>query len=427
MDPMHRREFLQAAGLGFAALHLPLPAHHLRREFAREDGTPTLVLLYLRGGMDALHALPPYGERRYYELRPTLAVPPTDTEERRGVIRLDGRFGLHPALASLAPLWKTEQLAPVVNVGSPHPTRSHFDAQDFMDYAAPGLRTVHDGWLNRYLASPRAERAKDETAASAVQLRGLAMQGLLPRSLRGRYPALAVPEQNVLDDQDVLDLFAPLYGGGGEMEGRDEAGADTSAVFAAGQATLETLLLFRRLASEEETRAGVVYPKTALGGKLRTLARVIRAGAGLEVAALDITGWDTHTGQGADEGAMPRLLADVGDSLAAFYADLGPAAKRVLTMTVTEFGRTCRENGNYGTDHGHGGVMFLLGGEVAGGKVHGKWGGLDEADLYQGRDLKVTTDFRDVFAEVLRSHFRFDVPRDFFPEYRPGRVKGLFG
>jgi len=412
---MHRRDFLVTTGAGLAALALPRSAGGFARNLGSGDEARTLVVLFLRGGMDALNTLVPYADDCYHEIRPTLAVAPEDTAEEKGVIRLDDEFGLHPSLAALKPYWDSEQLAPVVNVGSPHPTRSHFDAQDFMEYAAPGLRTVRDGWLNRYLSSSR-EDSRREDEESPSRLRALAMQGLLPRALRGRHPALAVPRQSVLDDEDALDLFEPLFGGGGEED----------AVHAAGRATLETLAEFRRIVEEGETRAGVRYPGTSLGSGLRTLARVIRSGAGLEVAALDVIGWDTHTTQGRTTGTMPDLLATIGDALAAFMQDLGPAAERTLVMTTSEFGRTYRENGNYGTDHGHGGLMLLLGGRVAGGRIHGKWTGLRDKDLYQARDLKVTTDFRDVFAAVLREHLRFDVPKGFFPDYRSGRVKGMF-
>ncbi|MEW6071202.1 MAG: hypothetical protein AB1726_01225 [Planctomycetota bacterium] len=332
MFSLDRRDFLRATGAGLATLRLPLPAGHLRREFAGEEGTPALVVLFLRGGVDALHALVPYGDPRYYEFRPTLAVAPEDAEGERGVIPLDGDFGLHPALAGLLPFWTAKRLAAVVAVGSPHPTRSHFDAQDFMEYAAPGLRTVRDGWLNRYLTGPAATGA----SSAGQHRRGLALHGLLPRSLRGRHPALAVPEASVRGDGTVLERFAPLYGGSPE-----EPAAEGDVVVAAGRTTLEALAFFRRLAGEADAGGGPAYPDSPLAQRLRVLARILRAGAG--------------------------------------------------------------------------------------GRIHGAWPGLRDADLYEGRDLPVTTDFRDVLAAVLRAHFRFDVPRDFFPGHRPARLKGLFG
>ena len=435
MTKIERRTFLQASGAGFASFVLPFPRDHLARAFAgEEEKRPTLVVIFLRGGADALNVVVPYADERYHELRPTIAIPAESSAEQPGVLPLDDEFGLHPALASLLPAWKEKRLAPILNVGSPHPTRSHFDAQDFMEYAAPGLRTVRAGWLNRYLAHADRAKAKKSAPAKPDGLRVLAMQGLLPRSLRGEVPVLAVPEKRVLGDEKLLDVFGPLYGekakaepgdpsadGAGMGAGREE----TDPVLAAGRDTVEALARYRAIVNGSEEGAGN-YPAGRFGAALRDLARVIRAGEELELAAIDLTGWDTHIDQGGARGAMAELLRNLSDSLAAFMDDLGPHKDRTLVLAMTEFGRTCKENGNYGTDHGHGGLMLLLGGGIAGGKLHGRWTGLDEKSLYERRDLRVTTDFRDVFAEVLLEHFRFETPSDFFPGYRPERVRKLF-
>ncbi len=421
MPMIRRREFLGVSGAGFASLALPVPSGHIEWAFPSEDERPSLVVVYLRGGMDALNALVPYNEDRYYDLRPTLAIPPQDSAESAGVIRLDEKFGLHPALAALEPFWDAGRLAPIVNSGSPHATRSHFAAQDFMEYAAPGLRTIRDGWLNRYLTSSHRD-----DGSSRARLRALAMQGLLPRSLRGSFPVLAVPEKNVLRDDELLDLFGPLYvdpvARDEEMTARDE---DRDSIATTGRDTFETLKHFREIVGSAGTHRAR-YPESRLGERLRNVAQVVRADEGLEIAALDVTGWDTHADQGGVEGKMADLLRNLAEGLAAFMNDLGPHLDRTIILVMTEFGRTCRENGNYGTDHGHGGLTLLMGGGVQGGRVHGRWSGLNEGNLYQERDLKVTTDFRDVFAEVLRQHFRFDVPKDFFPGHRAGKVRGLF-
>ncbi len=419
MPGLRRRDLLKAGGAGVLALSLP--ATLLRRAMAEEGRVRTLVVLFLRGGADPLSAFVPHGDERYYALRPTLAIAPEDTEASRGVIALDKTFGLHPALAPLHPYWKSGRFAGVLNVGSPHPTRSHFDAQDFMEYAAPGSRTIRDGWLNRYLALPRTSKSKRDDAEPAL-LRALAMQGLLPRSLRGEIPVLAVPDQRVLADDQLLDLFEPLYDDD-EMGGRSEK---DDPVLTTGRNTVKTLKRFRDIVKRPRRGGGAKYPENALGKKLAAIATVIRADEGLQLAAVDIGGWDTHANQGATEGTMGRLLGSVGGSLAAFADDLGPRLDDTLIVTMSEFGRTCRENGNYGTDHGHGGFMMLLGGSVAGGRLHGKWDGLAEKAMYQGRDLPVTTDFRDVFATVLRDHLRFDVPKGFFPDHRISWVRDLF-
>jgi len=364
MTRTSRRSILKAGGAGIASLAFPFPSGFMRSAFAGEARKPTLVVIYLRGGMDALNVVIPYKDKRYYDLRPTLAIPQDQ------VVPLDGKFGLHPALKALKPFFDKKQFAPIVNVGSPHPTRSHFDAQDFMEYAAPGLRTIRDGWLNRYLA----QTAGKKDAERDVALRGLAMQGLLPRSLRGEYPVVAIPDRKVLKDKKVLDMFGKLYGDEDGESARD-------GVRKTGRATAKTLERFEEILAKAESRKtttspSLSYPAGGFGAKLKAIAHVIRSGEGLEVAALDINGWDTHANQGASEGTMPRMLSSLGDGLAAFMADLGPHLDSTVIVTMTEFGRTCKENGNFGTDHGHGGSMFIMGGGINGGKVHGKWAGL---------------------------------------------------
>ncbi len=418
-DPVvTRRRFLEGAGAGLLAAGLPVP-----RFFVLSDRRPrpgnVFVAIFLRGGQDPLNTVVPYRDPDYRRLRPTLALPAPGKggPEPGAVLPLTKDFGLHPALAPLRPLFAAKRFAPILAVGSPHPTRSHFDSQDFMEYAAPGIRTERRGWLNRYLAAT-AGRGDEE-------LRALAFQGLLPRSLRGPFPALAAAGRG---SGAVLDLFDELYAGGGSearggmarRRGRDE-------VLASGRATIATL---RRL---EEILASAPpppkpYPKGPLAGKLEGIARVIRSGAPLEVACADWNGWDHHVKEAGQNGRLEPMLRHLAQSLAAFFEDLGPHAERTLVLTMTEFGRTARENGNYGTDHGHGSLMFALGGPVRGGRIYGRWPGLSDRDLYQGRDLAVTTDFRDVFAEVLTKHLRFKrIPKDFFPDYRPGRGPGFLG
>lgn len=427
MRGIQRREFLELVGAGAALSFLP-SARELLGQRGRETSAvaaPALVYLYLRGGMDALNALVPFGDKRYTELRPTLAIPPEDDPDSGpGIVRLDETFGLHPALAPLLPLWKAGRFAAVLNSGSPHPTRSHFDAQDFMEYAAPGSRSVHEGWLNRYLGITRPRTEQQGAQAESV-LRALAMQGLLPRSLRGGFSALAVPERRVLNNQRMLDTFEDLYGpmdgemGGGERTPEDE-------VLDVGRETLETLEVYRETLKRNRREDGPVYPQGIYGQRLADIAAILKAGVGLEVACMDIPGWDHHANQGGNSGMFHDMAGNLAGSLAAFSEDLGEHFERTLVLVVTEFGRTCRENGTYGTDHGRGGVMFLLGAKVKGGKLHGKWGGLAERELVEGRDLPVTTDFRDIFADVLREHMGFDPPKGFFPDYGPKPVAGLF-
>ncbi len=402
---MERREFLKITGMSAAAAAVLPRFGSLFAQDSKSSGRNILVVIYARGGMDVLNAIVPHGDKRYYELRPTIAIPQDQ------VVKLDDMFGLHPALKALQPFWESKKLAPIVSCGSPDNTRSHFDAQDFMEYAAPGIRTMKDGWLNRYLTGTKR---KDESP-----LRAVAMQGLLPRALRGDYPVLAVPEKKVLENEKVLDAFENLYKD--EMMERKE-----DAVVNAGKDTIETLKRYKELVEKHKKERKVAYPSGKLGQKLQDVASVIHADAGLEVAAIDVGGWDDHTNEGAGEGNMARRLKEYADSVAAFAQDLGDTLDRTLILTMTEFGRTCKENGNNGTDHGHGSAMVLLGGKVKGGRVHGKWNGLEDKALYQARDLAASTDFRDIFADVLRNHMGWDPGKEYFPKYKAGEVKNLY-
>ncbi len=428
---MERRDFLRLSAAGSAASLFSGFATASAQQNPKaakappsEDFTPrTLVTVYLRGGMDALNGLVPHGEKRYYDIRPTIAVPKPGSEPD-AAIKLDGMFGFHPSLKSLAPFFESGRLAPIINVGSPHGTRSHFDAQDFMEYAAPGMRTVTQGWLNRYLQATQ-ERARKAEKEKGFALRALAMQNLLPRALRGPAPALAVPDSNILNNDRVLGTFENLYSGGdGQMM---EKRKEEDVVVSVGQDTLETLKRYKE--AIRRPRAGgrsVSYPGW-FGGKFRDIASLIHADVGLEVACVDFGGWDHHTNEGNTDGTIARMLKELSDALAVFATDLGDRLDQTLVLVMTEFGRNTDENGNRGTDHGRGGLMLALGGNVKGGKVRGEWRGLEPKVLADGRDLPIATDFRDVFAEVLRHHLKCDVGRNFFPDYTPKPVAGLFG
>lgn len=424
MTHIQRREFLELVGGGVALSFLPTARERLAQR-GRDRGPtrrPALVCIYLRGGLDALNALVPYAEKRYHELRPTLAIPAADDPDLGpGVVRLDGTFGLHPALSPLKPLWDAGRLAAIVNSGSPHPTRSHFDAQDFMEYAAPGLRNVQQGWLNRYLELSRGRVTP--RADGGFVLRALGMQGLLPRSLRGTFPVLAVPERRVLNNRSIQETYEDLYGPMDEGMGLDEVRDE---VLEVGRETLETLAVYRRTVQRNRREDGPEYARGPYGQRLRDIAAILKADVDLEVACMDVPGWDHHANQGGNSGLFHEMAGGLAKSLWAFAQDLGEHFERTLVLIVTEFGRTVRENGTRGTDHGRGGLMFLLGASVRGGRVHGKWGGLGEREMVDGRDLPVTTDFRDVFADVLRQHLAFDPPKSFFPDYSPKSVAGLF-
>jgi uncharacterized protein (DUF1501 family) len=420
MSNSSRRDFLKkASALGLVTATTPFES---MLQAAMRTGAPqsgqSIVCIYLRGGADWLNIIAPYKDKDYAEVRPTLAL-----EKADGLVELDADWGLHPAMRSLEPLWAEKMLAPIVAVGSPHTTRSHFDAQDFMEFAAPGNRTVRSGWLNRYLAE---SQDKDSS-----QFRAMAMQELLPRSLRGEYPVLAVPSgMDKAKGAKTLNRFEEFYGGGagempaGEMPGEMERPEDAAGIVKSGKVTIETLRRYQEILAKGKTE--VKYPSGRFSQRLAAMAKVLKAGEGLEVAGLDYGGWDDHANQGAAEGRQATRLKDVADSLAAFCRDMGPKMDSTTIVVMTEFGRTVRENGNGGTDHGHGGGMFVIGGGVKGGKVYGDWQGLKPERLYEGRDLQVTTDFRDVFHSVLAGTFDFKVPKDFFPDYKSKKISGMY-
>lgn len=429
---MKRRDFLKMSAITSGAVCLNVAGFSAaaRAQFGPGDN-PALVVIYLRGGQDQLNTIIPHKDKKYYEIRPSVSI------KEENSIALDDQWAFHPALEPLKAWYDKGKVAVVVNSGSPHPTRSHFDAQDFMEYAAPGNRTVRDGWLNRYLAATVPEAGK---GYGLPELRTLAMQELLPRSLRGRYPVLAVP--NNLDGlQEVLDLFDGFYGGD---EKKDLAaflkqstnvrtGVDADPVMASGRETIYGLRRLQEVLKGEDLEgldntAFQEYPAGHFASRMQKLARAIKSGVGLEVAATDINGWDHHIGLGSVDGALDRMLKFLSEGLSAFMTDLGPELDRTMVLVCTEFGRVCKENGNAGADHGHGGAMWLLGGKVNGGKIYGKWTGLQESVLNQKRDLPVTTDFRDIFAEVLQGHMKFEAPDGFFPDYKAKTDSlGLFG
>jgi len=412
-----RRQFLKQSGstlVGAAALGGFGPQLLFGRgPDSAGRNRPTLVTIYLRGGADPLNTFVPYGDATYYKIRPTIAIPRPGTKGRRTVLPLNDMFGLHPSMQPLLPLFEQGLIAPIVNVGSPHSTRSHFDAQDFMERAAPGVRSITEGWLNRFLT---ATRSNDDS-----EFRALSLQPTLPRSLRGQHPVLAVPSIGV---EHAINTFESLYGCTEDKRMQAAAEAPQSAaermrrqVSDAGASTIRLIRELRRIVTTTNAH-DAAYPRSGFANQLSDLAKLIKADRGLEIAALDYGGWDHHAFQGGTRGAMSNMLGDVSAALAAFVEDLGPRMNRVLVLFMSEFGRTANENGTNGTDHGHGGHMLAVGGMVKGRKVYGKWTGLDKRSLNQGRDMPVHTDFRQVFAESLRDLYDFDAfENNFFPGY----------
>ncbi len=367
------------------------------------QGRGTLICIFLRGGCDSLNMVVPYYDPTYYEVRPTIAIPATG---ENGVVQLNELFGLHPAMSSLYPFYEAGTFAPLIGIGSPHGSRSHFDCQDFMEYAVPGGRGVSAGWLNRYLTASKQPGESD--------FRAVALQGLLPRALRGRYPVLAVPE---LDrHNDPLDIFDDVYN---DMEAETmERGVAQDLILESGKNAIKATRRYQEMTTNVPADEGA-YPDNHFARRLRQIARIIKADAGLEAACIDYGGWDLHIQEGGSTGKQADLLRRLTESIAAFANDLGESRmEKVMVLTMSEFGRTVKENGNRGTDHGHGCCMLALGGQVKGGTIHGSWGGLEKQNLYDRRDLPVYTDFRLVMHEVLEKLYGCEVPADFFPKYR---------
>jgi uncharacterized protein (DUF1501 family) len=409
-----RRFFLKSSGL--ALVGLGFAPDFLRRAVAA-TGAPrrrVLVTIFQRGAVDGLSMVPPAAEPFYAAARPGIAIPPPGSGDG-AASDLDGHFALHPSLSGLRPLWDAGSLAIVHAVGSPDPTRSHFEAQDYLDAGTPGVKSTRDGWLNRSL------QARPE--ADARPFRAIALQPGLPRSLAGRAPAVAL---NAIAEFGVRG--GPPADALAERLAADYAAAGDAALRTTGRDAFEAVRILREADPGRIAPApGADYPAAPIGQRLKQIAQLVKADVGLEIAATDAGGWDTHAGQGAARGALASRLKELGDALAAFSTDLGERMADVSVVTMTEFGRTVRENGTRGTDHGHGSVMLVLGGGVKGRRVLARWKGLREQDLYEGRDLPVTTDHREVLSEVLRSHLGVADLAAVFPGFAAGaRRVGLF-
>jgi uncharacterized protein (DUF1501 family) len=370
-----------------------------------------LIAIFQRGAVDGLSVVVPHGDRDYYRLRPTIAVPRPRAAEGSAV-DLDGFFGFNPRLSPLKPMWDRRELAVVHACGSPDSTRSHFDAQDYMETATPGVKSTSDGWLNRYL---QARKAEEQSSFRAV-----ALTAQLPRMLSGPAPALAMSQiaQFGLRGQGVNDSFEAQY-----------AGAADAILNGTGREAFSAMKTLKMAdPSRYQPENGAEYPRTVFGQALKQIAQLIKADVGLEVAFADVGGWDTHVNQGPLQGQLATRLDDLGRSIAALVTDLGDRMSDVVVLTMSEFGRAVRENGNRGTDHGHGNAMMVIGGGVRGGHVYGRWPGLAPERQYDGRDLAVTTDFRDVFAEVAVRHLGIADASPVFPGYtvKDSKFPGLF-
>jgi uncharacterized protein (DUF1501 family) len=405
-----RRVFLKNGALAVVAT-TAIPAFLSRAAFAAEGamaGKRRLVVIFQRGAADGLNIVVPHGERAYYSMRPTIAI------RQNEAVDLDGFFGLHPAMSPLKPLWDAKHLAIVHAAGSPDTTRSHFDAQDYMESGTPGVKSTEDGWLNRCLHTNETE--KDSP------FRAIALGTSLPRILSGSVPAVAIDNVNNFSvggrgpvASPVSNTFESMY-----------AQSVDAVLHGTGAETFDAVKMLRSADPAKYVPApSASYPRGRFGDSLRQVAQLLKANLGVEVAFTDIGGWDHHVNEGSSQGQLANLLREFSQSLAAFWTDLGDLAEDTVVVTMSEFGRTARENGNRGTDHGHANVMFVMGGPVRGGKVYGRWPGLNEGQLYEGRDLAVTTDFREVLSETLYKHNGVKDLASVFPNFEADRKRFL--
>jgi len=410
-----RRIFLRNSALVMAGMGaVPI---WLARAAAQGDGASkkrkTLVVIFQRGAADGLNIVVPFSEKRYHDLRPTLAIaapvkasrPTGPNQFGNTAIDLDGSFAFHPAMQPLMALWDKKQLAIVEATGSPDSSRSHFDAQDYMESGTTS-KTMGDGWLNRALPPPGAETSP---------LRAVSMGTQVPRTLRGVRNAIAVGDSSQFNmgNQSAASILQSMYTTSADVQwGRT------------GKDAFEVMKLMQSINQGQNfPQNGAQYNQGAeLGRSLQQLARLIKAEAGVEAAFAEIGGWDHH---GGENNQMFGLLRQFSSALAAFSQDMGDRMEDIVLVTMSEFGRTVEENGNAGTDHGHGSLMMVLGGPVQGGKVYGKWPGLEKEQLFEGRDLAVTTDYRTVLGELIRGHLGQQDLGPVFPGYQPGDPLGL--
>src|SRR5665213_3535343 len=387
---MNRRFFLHKGALALAGT-TAIPNFLVRQVMAQTATAPgkRLVVIFQRGAADGLNIVVPYKEKNYYAMRPSIGIP------QNQVIDIDGFFGLHPSMSAFKPLYDQGHLAIVHAAGSPDTTRSHFDAQDFMESGTPGVKSTDDGWLNRALQAQDASDALRHQQQHFTAFRALALGSDVPLTLAGRVPAIALNNVNNFtvggrgaSPSPAASAFEAMYGSSGD-----------SIFHATGEETFDAVKMLRA-ANPSQYKPAAEYPNGEFGNNMKQIAQLLKANLGVEAAFTDVNGWDTHQNQGGVNGQLSDRLREFSSAIAAFWKDMGDDAENITLVTMSEFGRTARENGTGGTDHGHANVMFVLGGAVKGGKIYGKWPGLSDGQLNEGRDLTVTTDFRNVLGEA---------------------------
>lgn len=406
-----RRGFIKAGALALFATGLGGIPRFITRAAAQgglasgPKKPKVLVCIFQRGAMDGLMAVPPFTDQAFKEARPNLYMA-ADKSAPQPIIDLDGRFGMHPSMDAFEPLFREKRLAIVHGIGSPNTTRSHFDAQDYMESGTPFNKGTGTGWLSR--AVELMGQHESDTPFKSISL-----TSSLPKAFYGDKPALAI---NNLQDFSIqlkntpkaADLaaktFESLY---------DQT--TNSLLNKTGKESFEAMKSIQKIDMKGYKPANNArYPDSQLGNALKQIAQLIKLDVGLQVAFTECGGWDTHNGQ---MGQFGKIIGDLSGSIANFWKDIEPYQDEVTLMTMTEFGRTVKQNGTYGTDHGRGSCLFLLGNDVNGGIVHGNMPSLVKENLADGRDLPVTTDFRSVFSEVADTHLNIHNDKKLFPEW----------
>jgi uncharacterized protein (DUF1501 family) len=414
-----RRLFLKSSGVALASF-AAAPSFLKRTVLAQSAAStgkdhPIIIAIFQRGAMDGISAVIPFGDKNYYSVRPNIAIPEPKSGNADAAIDLDGYFALHPALAVFKPIYDEGHLAIVHGVGSPDNTRSHFDAQDYMEAGTPGNKGTSDGWLNRYM------QAKKDPKSSPF--RAVSFTANLPRTLLGPAPSIAMT--------NIGDFGVRAGQGNGQVAKGFEELYSTSlgdTLQGTGKEAFEAVKMLKRANPQQiQAEHGATYPRSPFGNSLLQIAQLIKANIGIEVAFTDVGGWDTHANQGNSRGQLANRLQDFSQGVAALHKDLGERMRNVVILTMTEFGRTIRQNGSGGTDHGHASCLFVVGGPVKGGKVYGRWPGLATEQLYEARDLALTTDFRDVFSEIAARHMGASNLNTIFPRFNanPANFRGF--
>jgi uncharacterized protein (DUF1501 family) len=400
---INRRFFLHRGALALAGT-TAIPQFLVRTVMAQGALAPNrrLVVVFQRGAADGLNIVVPYREKNYYTMRPSIAI------QQKQVVDLDGFFGLHPSMAAFKPLYDQGHLAIVHAAGSPDMTRSHFDAQDFMESGTPGVKSTDDGWLNRALQAEDLRHRQEHTA-----FRALALGADVPRTLAGKVPAIAINNVNNFSvgargpaPSPAANAFEAMYGASGDQ-----------ILHATGEETFDAVKMLRA-ANPAQYKPAADYPNSEFANNMKQIAQLLKANLGVEAAFTDVNGWDTHQNQGGVDGQLSNRLREFSSAIAAFWKDMGDEAADITLVTMSEFGRTAHENGTGGTDHGHANAMFVLGPDVKGGKVYGRWPGLANEQLNEGRDLALTTDYRAVLGEVVSKTLGADNLERVFPGAR---------